>query len=528
VSEESLGLARRWIEDCKANHINCRDMARTFRPTRLIDIGDTAADKIRLCLGKDLPPNARYFTLSHCWGMKPMPERLLGDNLQSMFVQIDCEKLPRNFQDAIYIGRSLGGRYLWIDSLCIIQDSEEDWQHEAAVMGEVYLYGYCNLSAVASRDSSVGMVYRRQPTEISPLRTTFTTTSEGEEQEVYLCDPKLWYHGVVTAPLLERGWVCQERLLSSCNLHFGQTQIFWECATHTACETFPKGLPLQLEKWATEPLIKRKGGELLRSTSGLVPRSLEDPSHPLQLWNQVVELYSACQLSFGSDKLIALRGLAAISHHNFSSNYLAGLWQEYLPFQLLWEVFNTAGASSPPSYRAPTWSWAAVDGAIMCHKICSHCVSLIEMVDARVDSVGSSPYGQVNRGYIEIKCSLTPARTDRFEWLLPMCSKKPILSSWDYSLKAEDKEETFYLVPVCGRIYGLSEGSEQRHSLTGLIISEAKNRTGYFVRRGTFELDDDDDAGDIVESCRRFGNDSNNSGLKSSNDGSGMFIIMVV
>jgi hypothetical protein len=102
-----------------------------------------------------------------------------------------------------------------------------------------------------------------------------------------------------------------------------------------------------------------------------------------------------------------------------------------------------------------------------------------------------------------------------------------VLSLWDYSLKAADKEETFYLVPLCGGTYGLSEDSEQRHPLTGLIVSEVRNREGCFVRRGTFEMDNDD-VGDIVECCRRFGNDSNNSGLKSSNDGSGRFIITVV
>jgi hypothetical protein len=501
-------------------------MSGTFRPTRLIDIGDTAADKARLCLGKDLPANASYFTLSHCWGKKPMPERLLGDNLKSMFVQIDCEKLPRNFQDVIYIARSLGGRYLWIDSLCIIQDSEEDWQHEAALMGKVYLYGHCNLSAVASEDSSVGMIYKRQPTELSPLRTTLKATSEDEEKEVYLCDPKLWYHGVATAPLLERGWVCQERLLSSCNLHFGQTQILWECATHTACETFPKGLPLALENYAVEPLIKRKGGKLLRLPSGLVPRSLGDPSHPLQLWNEVIELYSACQLSFVSDKLIAIGGLAAISHHNFSNNYLAGLWQEYLPFQLLWEVMGSPlGIFSPPPYRAPTWSWAAIDDQIMCHNLFSHCVSLIETVDAHVDLVGPTPYGQIKSGYIEIKCSLTPALLGSFDWLVPIFSKKPIFAMWDYSLNDEDKEETYYLVPVCGGPY--EEDSKRRHQSTGLIIAESKNCKGYFVRHGVFEMDNND-AEDIVECCQRFANEYNDSSLKSSNDGSGRFIITII
>jgi hypothetical protein len=519
---ESLELARKWVEECKANHVNCREITKSFRPTRLIDIGDTTSDKIQLCLGKDLP-DASYFTLSHCWGTTPMPVRLLQDNIQSMFVQIDYEKLPRNFQDAIYIARNLGGRYLWVDSLCIIQDSEEDWQHEAGLMGEVYLHGQCNLSAVGSKDSSIGMIYKREPAEIFALRTA----SDDKEQEAYFCDPRLWYSQIVNGPLLKRGWVCQERLLSSGNLHFGQTQIFWECGSHTACETFPNGLPLQLEKFAIEPHVKRKAAKLLRSSSGLASRSLDDVSHPLQLWNEVLELYSGCQLSFGTDKLIAVAGLAAIAHHNISKNYLAGLWQEYLPFQLLWDILNNPSRSPPPPYRAPTWSWAAVDGGILCHKTCSACTSLIDIVDAHVELVGPSPYGQVKSGYIEIKCSLNTAQITGYDWLRPMFLEESVLPSWDYALGAEEKEDALYLVPLCGGTYSFPEDSALRHPLSGLIITEVKNRKGFFVRRGVFFMDDED-PGDILESCRRFAEENNDAGLKLSGDRSGKFVITIL
>jgi hypothetical protein len=126
VSDESLRIAQEWIENCKARHVDCREMTRAFRPTRLIDIGNKLVNQIRLCMGKDLHPDASYFTLSHCWGTKAMPERLLKENLQARFISIDYDKLPRNFRDAIGVVRRLGGRYLWIDSLCIIQDSVED------------------------------------------------------------------------------------------------------------------------------------------------------------------------------------------------------------------------------------------------------------------------------------------------------------------------------------------------------------------------------------------------------------------
>ena len=452
-----------------------------------------------------------------------MPVRLLKDTLQSMFVQIDYEKLPRNFQDAIYITRNLGGQYLWIDSLCIIQDSDEDWQHEAALMGEVYLNGQCNLSAVNSKDSSVGMIYEREPTEVFALGFA----SGNEKQEIYLCDPRIWFNQIVDGPLLKRGWVCQERLLSSGNLHFGKTMVFWECGSQTACETFPNGLPLQLEKFANEPLVKRKAAKLIRSSSGLASSSLEDTSHQLQLWNQVLELYTRCQLSFGTDKLIAVAGLAAIAHHNFSKNYLAGLWEEYLPFQLLWDLIGNPIRSPPPSYRAPTWSWAAVDAGILCHKTCSACTSLIEVIDAHVELVGTSPYGQVKSGYIEIKCSLNTARMTQHEWLRPTFSEKSALPSWDYEPSAEDKEDIFYLVPVCGGTYSMPEDSAQRHALNGLILTESDNRKGCFVRRGVFFMDDED-PGDLLESCRRFAKAYIDSDLKSAGDGSGEFVITIL
>jgi hypothetical protein len=393
-------------------------------------------------------------------------------------------------------------------------------------MGQVYLNGNCNLSAVASENSSIGMIFKREPLDILPLRTTLSI--EHEEQVVYLCDPKLWYNDIARAPLLKRAWVCQERLLSSCNLHFGQTQIFWECPTHTACEVFPKGIPLQLEKFATEPLVKRKGGQLLRSSSNPDSRSLDDQLHPLRLWNQIVELYSTCQLSYGNDKLIAVGGFAAMSHDNFAKNgykYLAGLWQQYLPYQLLWEVTSMVKDPSPPPYRAPTWSWAAVDHAIITHETSLLCATHIEIVDAFVDLVGENLYGQVKGGYIQVKCSLTPARVDKYGWLVPTISKKTrgIFCTWDYPLKDNPghKEETFYLLPVCAGNYFAeeeSQPSEQSHPLTGLTLAKAKDNSGDFVRSGLFEMDDDD-AGDVMECCQLFANDAASSGLKYSDGG---------
>lgn len=494
-------------------------------------------DTVRLCLGKNLVPNTSYFTLSHCWGQKPMPEKLLVGNLQSMLVHIDYEKLPRTFQDAVYIVRSLGGRYLWIDSLCIIQDSIEDWQHESSLMGDVYSYGRCNLSALISKDSSVGMIYKRQPMEIFPVQTKPKTAGEEQEPQAYMCDPDIWWHGIDKAPLTQRGWALQERLLSSCNLHFGENQIFWECVAHRACEAFPSRFPHLLEQLARQQPIKQAAGELLRLSSGTVPCSLDDLSHPLHLWNAVVELYSKGQLSFGSDKLIALGGLAAISHPKFSNNYLAGLWQEFLPFQLLWFPQYTRLRPLPLVYRAPTWSWAAVDTEIYTHQSRSCCCSLIELVDAYVGLAGTSPYGQVKSGYIQIKCYLTPARLYLSKWLKPLYFKDEsfVPPSWDYQLNAGYEEKTFYLVPVCSGFITSPENQHYvhninpSHGLAGLVIVEDKDHKGYFVRRGSFHLSHGQvkEAEEIMRCCRDFGK-SKDLSLKPIDDKSGLFMVTII
>jgi hypothetical protein len=526
VSEESLKLAKKWIDDCRVKHVSCREKTIAFRPTRLISIGVDHVEQIRLCMGKDIHPDASYFTLSHCWGTEPMPERLLNENIQSKFLHIDYNKLPSNFQDAISIVKQLGGGYLWVDSLCSVQDSMEDWQHESGLMGQVYLNGCCNLSAIASESSSVGMIFEREPLDILPLRTSIGV--ERNKEVVYICDPSLWYHGIDHSPLIERAWVCQERLLSACNLHFGKTQILWECGTHTASETFPQGLPLQLEEFRARPLIKRNGSQFLRSPSGPSTRSLDDASHPIQLWNRTVELYSKCQLSYKSDKLLAIAGLAAISHDKFTQNggkYLAGLWQEYLQYQLLWAGSAIDKGFTRPSYRAPTWSWASVDCHVFMHEISSLCTPLMEVIDAHIDLVSENPHGQVKGGYIRVKCALTPARVGNFkEFLAPTVFKKKVavFCEWDYpaDVNVGDENEIFYLLPVCAGTFSAeleSRRSERDHGLTGLILVKAEGNSGDFVRWGVFESQDDE-ASDLTESCHLFANDAASSGLTLSDE----------
>lgn len=141
--------------------LSVKAISNDFVPTRVIDVGHKSPFhrlvKPVLCNGKDLTPGTRYLTLSHRWplaGQVAMSLKLTRDKLSSMMKSIPFDGLPKTFQDAITVTQRLGFRYLWIDSLCIIQDDTDDWQKEAALMTKVYTNSTCNLSATAASDGT--------------------------------------------------------------------------------------------------------------------------------------------------------------------------------------------------------------------------------------------------------------------------------------------------------------------------------------------------------------------------------------
>jgi Heterokaryon incompatibility protein (HET) len=93
----------------------------------------------------------KYVALSHCWGGN-MPLKTTHGCLNAYMEKLPVSLQPQNFQDAMKITMELGVRYLWIDSLCIIQDSLQDWKHECTVMGDVYANASITISAAAAKN----------------------------------------------------------------------------------------------------------------------------------------------------------------------------------------------------------------------------------------------------------------------------------------------------------------------------------------------------------------------------------------
>ncbi|KAH6669859.1 heterokaryon incompatibility protein-domain-containing protein [Halenospora varia] len=436
-STSTLDLAYQWFISCRGLHKQCTRLVTPtkYLPTRLIDIGTTADTHWKLHLTSDSPPTSRnYMTLSYRWSYTSCI-KLLSSTYSSFLVGQPIVELPQSFQDSILVARRFGIRYLWIDCLCIQQDSATDWENESAKMKDVYANSACNIAAAAS-DSPYGGLFRTR--DVSALQpgiiqsSSFNTDPENSGQEsvetFHATDMMFWERNVTTTPLHQRGWVFQERLLAPRALHFTNDQVFWECFGGQKCEMYPLGIPLAdplrnfslLFKDQVEPSTVTS----TPSTSALTPQPNPIMSFETsQLWNDLVEAYTLCSLTMPSDKLVAISGLAHLFHEYTHDTYLAGHWRSHLLSSLYWMVYDPAPTrfrdrNGKIIYRAPTWSWASNDIRIDYRYLKTSDVYLASIIDAQVQTATDDPFGQVSSGYVILEGIEIPGRVlRRSEWV---------------------------------------------------------------------------------------------------------------
>lgn len=238
LSSTNVKAINDWLDSCSKNHTECRQESPGTLPTRVIDVGpaDDSQDPKLVVTAGESPP---YVILSHCWGKPaksqvPRNARTLSGNLQDMQSAIPLSTLPQNFQDATATVRALGLRYLWIDALCIVQDSKRDWELEAARMGDYYGSAYITLVATSARSSIDGFL-TRSPWPW-PSVTLPYCIEEAPSEHPNICfryQPELSKYtrtnAIDNSTWDSRGWTLQERVLSNRTLHFAQGRLFWEC-----------------------------------------------------------------------------------------------------------------------------------------------------------------------------------------------------------------------------------------------------------------------------------------------------------
>ncbi|KAH7237212.1 heterokaryon incompatibility protein-domain-containing protein [Fusarium solani] len=346
---------REWIKGCKKDHKNCVLSHQIWYPTRLLDLGMPGAT-MKLIIAKETSPTGPYMTLSHRWG-KHVYEQLTSQSEGRFKASIDISTLPRVFQDAIDMTRKLNVRYLWIDSLCIKQDKEcGDWKVEALQMGNVYAHSYLNLSASYATEGN-------DPPLFAPgsLDNTYPCQLEvecdGPLKKDFVVDGELWADEALEAPLMGRGWVFQERFLAPRVLHFGKRQLAWECNGLDALEMFPHGLPRGMGMISKEEV----------HLAVTLPKESTKRADFCRVWHDLVSKYSACSLTFPSDKLVAFAGVVKMIEARRKDEYIAGAMQSTFLVDLAWFLTEYREGLTPVSEtvtRAPSWSWLSLDGEI--------------------------------------------------------------------------------------------------------------------------------------------------------------------
>jgi hypothetical protein len=293
---------------------------------------------------------------------------------------ISSEELPASFRDAFYIVQRLGIEYLWIDSLCIIQDSSDDWAEHSARMADIYGNSFLTIAASCSPNSHAGILSSRDTLQTGSS-VPFKSQYMREEGKIYFRPQiKAYVPGaesdqayvnetaVFVEPLLTRAWVLQERILSPRTVNYATAELFWECQTLTAHESMISFLE-------RTPAAEMKRSLVPRKSPDNFAVEVQDPtklSSVYTRWYLLLEAYTRLQLTYETDKFPAISGLAKEFERQTGDEYVAGIWKGDFHRGLLWRpagidygpLRDKFVRRRPQQWRAPSWSWASWDGPI--------------------------------------------------------------------------------------------------------------------------------------------------------------------
>ncbi|KAK5956167.1 hypothetical protein OHC33_002740 [Knufia fluminis] len=391
-SATSRNLAIAWINNCWTKHTACSKSAlkASWIPRRLLRIKRVgpSGTVVKLIDRNQIEGQPAYVALSHRWGNSDVIT-LKSATRAELEAGLPLDRLPTTFRDAIRVCKWFDLEYLWIDSLCIIQDSPADWLRESHTMKAVYNHAFFTIAAGAGA-SDAGLFVNRNPLAVMVPQVE-TSWHNIPNRRYCIVDDRLWLRDVDQAPLSQRAWVVQERFLSSRILFFGATQMFYECCESSVCESFPGG---------------RAKCEL-----GWQPKKLDHrDTTPMKAWYAAARAYSEANLTRYSDKIVALAGVAEMCQERLQDKYIVGLWKKRFIAQLCWEAYPQ-GHDRPDPCIAPTWSWLSINGSIKFDERFELCGQpFLQILQVHVDLLDEgAPTGQIRSAYLRLKCSLKPA-----------------------------------------------------------------------------------------------------------------------
>ncbi|KAL6871744.1 heterokaryon incompatibility domain-containing protein [Trichoderma longibrachiatum] len=379
--DEALDQAAKWLKNCQA-HEKCQVEHAGFVPTRLLYLGPERTDTDVLDLVENME-SVPYAALSHRWTDETPSISLLTTNLSARRQHgMPIVSLPRMMQDVVLVLRHLGIEYVWIDSLCIVQDDKEDWKREAAKMALIYTNAELTVAASwCDKPRQSLFKDRREPRELP------VDLAEVKGQSIFIRRRKphlTWSEEPMVEdpdtewPLLSRGWVYQEQLLSRRMLHFTRNELIWECLETTQCEC--GWYDSIMRHQSTRDSLKQSAAE--------------------KAWVEIIQGYAKRPLTVIADRLPALAGIgkamAAVRGYD-SAEYLCGIWEKELEESLFW--YLTEPPREKPDIGLPSWSWASVVGDVECWQLS---LEDIEFLGSDVAYAGDALMGDMVSGQLSL------------------------------------------------------------------------------------------------------------------------------
>ncbi|KAI0723615.1 HET-domain-containing protein [Earliella scabrosa] len=400
-SPSACSMANNCIMDCIRNHQRCPPPHSANLPTRVIDCLDPKKPKLHIGEGDKAP----YLALSYVRG-KTQSLTTTTDNLSAHLAGIDTAQLPRTIRDAIETAHAYGVRYLWVDSLCILQDSEEDRAREIAHMGAIFRDAYFTIVAASAQDASEGFLHDRPPPAPADTLLPFRCP-DGQLGTMSLSPVWRQYDGSAE-PIIQRGWCFEERLLSPRALVYASHTLQYQCRTAT----------VNVGNAVCGAIVGQRLPDLLFRADADMPPSLSanDMKTLRYSWAEAVGEYSQRSISVPGDKLVAFAAIAELFHRFWKSEYLAGLWRSTLVEDLLWYKKLDRRHPRPQAYRAPSWSWASIDGRVLASSVDdrldpnSEETETCEIVGCEVvEATPAVPFGAVSSGTLHLRAAMVEA-----------------------------------------------------------------------------------------------------------------------
>jgi hypothetical protein len=362
-------LIRKWKNYCEHKHDKSVCVSRgsvdALPFIRLIDVRQKClVEKTTTDLKKE---NISWLALSYVWGRAKVPvlkKKALKDFLKPGY--FTASSVPQTIWDAITLTHDIGEQHLWVDSVCILQDSDEDKLVFIPRMDIIYglaVITIINASGNGAHDPIPGV----RPFTRSQIQTSFELNGT---RIVQCLDPSgtgvtLGYLGQYI--WTTRGWTFQEGILSTRLLIFTDQQVYWECSTATWCEDSH----WEVDNIPETPRVLRGAHE----NSPISDRWSPDIMSVDKNYRAMVNLYSQRELTNGEDGLNAFTGICKAIERAAGLKFIWGMPVKYLGACLTWpcqyqgmqrraEKSLTAVGNNSFEIEFPSWSWVGWQGEV--------------------------------------------------------------------------------------------------------------------------------------------------------------------